>query len=589
MEISQELFGRPQALILGLARAFWPFFAIMGVWSLTWASFMVATPFIFKLIVNSINSPSQNTAVTLSLLTLAYVSAQEALNVCWRIWDIVSLRYSQRIYATVTSSAYHAILGRDMRFFDERNAGQIAKLVSDIGDSFTSLVGILDSTATRLVGIVFSSIFLAAHNIYYGAVFLVWSAVFITLSYRFTARNSVLAADTARHYSERQGILTDIISNIDTVKYFGSTSSEESRLDRSIDDFQKSERLTKFNHIKNQYILGLSVSLLIAGLLFVLLTNFAAGKASAGEAVFVLTVSLNMVWEVWNIGTNIVRSSTTIGSLSAALKVVGEKEERSLGSQPTPSLRGPNTIYPATQSGDAVQICNVSVAYGQERLALDGVNLSVEAGELVAIVGESGAGKTTLTKALTGLVGTSRGRILVLGRDVTTLSPSEIANAITVVPQQPRLFNRTVRENLEYGGRVDSAWTTDQLLHHKAFEFISALPNGLDTLAGALGGNLSGGERQRVAIARSILRDTPIVIFDEPTSALDPVTNNHIMELISDTLRGKTRIIITHQMQTAQECGRVVVLSNGRVVGDGTHDALLRDCPPYKAMWRQEH
>ena len=204
-------------------------------------------------------------------------------------------------------------------------------------------------------------------------------------------------------------------------------------------------------------------------------------------------------------------------------------------------------------------------------------NLVIKPGERIGLVGHSGAGKSTITKLLLRFVDVKTGSITVDGQDIRAIKQDDLRGAISYVPQESVLFHRTIRENIAYG-KPDA--TEEEIIDAArkahAHEFVSQLPQGYDTLVGERGVKLSGGERQRVAIARAMLKNVPILILDEATSSLDSISEQYIQEAFNELMKGKTTIVIAHRLSTIQKMDRIIVLENGAIAEEGTHQKLLK-------------
>ncbi|MDU6785781.1 MAG: ATP-binding cassette domain-containing protein, partial [Veillonella sp.] len=223
-----------------------------------------------------------------------------------------------------------------------------------------------------------------------------------------------------------------------------------------------------------------------------------------------------------------------------------------------------------------VEFNDVSFSYDGEKAALENFTLSVKAGESVALVGPSGAGKTTLANLLPRFYDVTGGSITIDGYNVKDVTFKSLREQIGLVPQETVLFNATIKENILYG-RLDA---TDEDVYEAAkaanvLEFVEKMPDGLDTIVGERGSSLSGGQRQRVAIARAILKDPRILILDEATSALDTESEKLVQEALDRLMKGRTAFVIAHRLSTVQNAHQIVVLNQGRLVEQGTHQALL--------------
>jgi ATP-binding cassette subfamily B protein len=241
-----------------------------------------------------------------------------------------------------------------------------------------------------------------------------------------------------------------------------------------------------------------------------------------------------------------------------------------------PDVRDLPDAVPAPRLRGSLRLEDVEFAYVDGRPVLHDVSLDVEAGQVVAIVGPTGAGKSTIVSLIPRFFDPQRGRVLIDGHDVRSLQLASLRSQIAIVPQEPLLFEGTILENIAYG-RIDAGEQDVLRAARSALvdDFVRTLPDGYETMLGERGASLSGGERQRISIARALLRDAPILILDEPTSALDPVSERMLMDALRTLFQGRTAIVIAHRMSTVAGADQVVVVERGRIVERGTHAQLV--------------
>lgn len=240
-----------------------------------------------------------------------------------------------------------------------------------------------------------------------------------------------------------------------------------------------------------------------------------------------------------------------------------------------------------------IEFQNIDFGYdsenNQKNLLFQNFSFSIQAGEKVALVGESGSGKTTITKLLFRFYENFSGKILFDNKDSKEILLSSLRSQISLVPQRPELFHRTIRENLSFA-KPDATDTeiSEALKKALAFDFVENLPEKMETLVGERGVKLSGGEAQRIAIARSFLENAPIVVLDEATSALDSITEQEIQAGIFDLIADKTAIVIAHRLSTILKMDRIIVMENGKILEEGTHQYLLEKNGKYSEMWKHQ-
>lgn len=327
----------------------------------------------------------------------------------------------------------------------------------------------------------------------------------------------------------------------------------------------------------------------IQGILFVFLEFgtmyfvghlWSEGRISVGTIVLVQMYIFGTFDAVWGFGRALMDIEK---SLSDAKEMVEIFEQE-------PSVKDPTDPEVCHITRGNIEFRDVSFVYekGNQKVFED-FSLQILPGEKVGLVGHSGAGKTTITKILLRFADISHGAVLIDGQDIRSIRQDDLRRNISYVPQEPLLFHRTLKENIAYGKPdVSDGEIIAVAKKACAHEFIKKLPKGYDTLVGERGIKLSGGERQRVVIARAMLKDAPILILDEATSSLDSISEKHIQEALGELMKGRTTIVIAHRLSTIQKMDRILVVENGHIVEEGTHQELVLSDSVYGAFWKQQ-
>ncbi len=359
-------------------------------------------------------------------------------------------------------------------------------------------------------------------------------------------------------------IVNESINGYSVVKNYGGQAYERARFDRaSTNNLKKSLKMVITSSINTpmiQFLMAIAMGMVV----WLALRPEILTSTSAGDFVAYIT------------------AAGLISKPLRALTDVNEKIQR--GVSAAHSVFTMIDTPPEEDHGQLVQpltgqitFDNVSFAYLDKTDALSNINLTIRAGETVALVGRSGAGKTTLVNLLMRFQNITSGQILLDGVPIDQFTLASLRSQIATVGQQVILFDQTVRENIAYGQLATKSDAEVRAAAKDAFaeQFVDALPNGFDTLIGASGMSLSGGQRQRLAIARALLKDAPILILDEATSALDNESEHYIQQALGHAMVGRTTLVIAHRLSTIEQSDRIVVMDQGRIVEQGTHTELL--------------
>jgi ATP-binding cassette subfamily B protein len=432
-----------------------------------------------------------------------------------------------------------------------------------LGPAFLVLAGLCVMMALRwpLVGL-FASIVVAAF---------VAANIWLTELYARPANLKSVALD-----SRIGGAMADSISSNATVKSFGAEDREAARIGGVTDLWRQSVNVT-WSRFTNLWLLhNVLLVVLQAGMTGLLVSLWAKGQAKAGDVAFVITAFMLMTGYLRNIGENIRMTQRGVDDIEDVARYA---------TMPPQVVDAENARTFSPDLGEII-FDRVTFRYKSAEAALYAdFNLLIEPGERVALVGPTGAGKSTFVKLIQRLYDVQGGRILVDGQDIAAVTQGSLRRAIAVVPQDPALFHRSLSENIAYarpGAPEDEIVLAAR--RARAHDFICRLPKGYDTLVGERGVKLSGGERQRVAIARAFLADAPILVLDEATSSLDVETERQVQAAMEELMVGRTTIVIAHRLSTIRGADRILVFENGCIVEEGTHADLVRNGGAYARL-----
>ncbi|MBB4659135.1 ABCB family ABC transporter ATP-binding protein/permease [Parvularcula dongshanensis] len=485
---------------------------------------------------------------------------------------------AQREVATGVFEHLHTL---SLRFHLERRTGGLSRVIErgirSIDFLFRFLLFNIGPTIL-LLGIVCVT-FAIRYDLWLSLI----AAVTVVLYFWFTVTSTEWRLKYRREMNKKDQLANtravDALLNYETVKYFGNEGYEARRYDAALRDYQdaavKSQNSLAVVNIGQAVIIN--VGLLAA--LWLTIRDVTAGNLGIGEVTAVSLVMMQLYQPLNILGfayREIKQGLIDMERMFELLHVV-------------PEVADAKDAKPLEISGAEVVFDDVRFRYDPDREILKGVSFTAKPGEKVAIVGPSGAGKSTIARILYRFYDLEGGSVRIDGQDLRDVTQRSLRASIGMVPQDTVLFNDTVGYNIRYGrpgatqAEVERAAKLAQI-----HDFVLSLPKGYDTLVGERGLKLSGGEKQRVAIARTILKDPPLLILDEATSALDSTTEAGILSALREVENGRTTLVIAHRLSTIVDSDRIVVLREGRVVEEGTHDALLARGGLYASLWRQQ-
>ncbi|WP_345811148.1 ABC transporter ATP-binding protein [Paraburkholderia sp. PREW-6R] len=402
-----------------------------------------------------------------------------------------------------------------------------------------------------------------------GVVVGIGSIVYIVATVALSLGFVAPAARLANAWDTRMGgALADAVSCNGVVKAFGAEEREERLLARVIDKWRHRTRRTWVRGTINGGVQGGMLVAIQAAILGVALLMWAHGKAGVGDITFALTTFFMLQGYLRDVGMHIRNLQRSVNDMEELVSL----ESQPSGIEDRPGAR------PIVISKGEIRFEQVTFHYGANATPLyDDFSVHIAPGERIGLVGHSGSGKTTFIKLIQRLYDVTGGRITIDGQDIAQVRQASLRSQIAIVQQEPVLFHRSLAENIAYA-RPDASRADIERAAKlaSAHDFITALPNGYDTLVGERGVKLSGGERQRVAIARAFLADAPILILDEATSSLDSESEVLIQQAMERLMTGRTTLVVAHRLSTVRALDRLLVLDKGSVIEEGSHEALIR-------------
>ena len=542
-------------------------------------------PYVLKLLINRVTvairlAPVERDAATIFGLFALMVTLWFADTLLVRGYQVLDIYVSPELRKRVQTRMFGYLLGHSPRYFQENFAGKLGQKVKEAGRACVSIMEMVCFDLAKITTMLVISVSLLVGQKAQLALLLVgWMLIYLIGSSLLARRCVTLSKAFSAAVSTSSGKLIDAISNADTIRSFARWRHERVFLDGFFEtERQGSIRVRRFLVVIRLFQSG-GVLTMMAALGYVALTDLLAGRSDLGSFTLVFSLSGLIAMNVWNLSNRMLDFFDNMGNLTEAIELVTQPHEIT----DRPGAR------PLALTSGRIDIEDVSFAHPDGLTLFDRLNLTIGAGEKVALVGPSGGGKSTLVKLLRRQFEPHAGRILIDGQDIASVTWDSVNAAIAEVSQAPGVFHRPVGDNIRYGQLdADEAELVAAAKRAHSHDFILRRPTGYGTIVGEQGIKLSGGEKQRIAIARALLKDARILILDEATSALDSESEHLIQQALWDLMKGRTVIAIAHRLSTITGMDRILYLQAGRIVEQGSHAELVARGGAYSRMWRRQ-
>jgi ATP-binding cassette subfamily B protein len=501
-----------------------------------------------------------------ALLAVALVVFYGLKGWCFYQQEVLTAKTGRRVVLTIRSTLFRKILELPAAFHARRKTGDLlARVIADVNQIKELVLGVgLDVVADSLAFLVQVAILFLIDPVLAGAAVLVIPFLFLG-TMRFSRSVSTAAREQRRKQGELAASLNEMLRSIRVLQAFGRSDLQQGAFDqRDVESLRAEVRMRRLqaNLVR---VVEMGVAVGSALVVWIGARKVFGRDLTSGDLVLFTTYLRSMYRPIQDLA----RLSSRFSKAVASAERIGE-----VLAAPNPIADPPDPV-PLVRARGAIEFRDVSFEYEEGRPALEGVSFAVEPGECVALFGPSGAGKSTLTTLLLRFYDPTSGSILLDGHDLRRYRVAELRRQIAVVFQEPFLFGVSVRENIAFG-KPDA---TEEEIHAaakaaQAHEFIERLPQGYDTVLGEHGASLSGGQRQRVAIARAFVRDAPVLLLDEPMTGLDPRKEGEVRAALRALMKGRTTILVAHNLRAIPKADRIVVLERGRLRAIGTFEEL---------------
>jgi len=547
-------------------------------------SLNVYTPVFYKNIANGFAQPFSESTMQMMLdnfwmVVLFYAGIWTS----WRILEFGIIPLDAGGIKTLEKRCFAVLQKQKFDFFENQFSGSLIKQAGRFSRAYEVIIDwFLFQFLQNVLGISIAFVLFYQQQPTFAYYFLIWVIIFVTWIVGYSIWKLKFDKRVAERDSKLGGAYSDAITNIFIVKSFALEQQEQDNIDEKAQASYLAKRtawILMFISFAVQGIMTMGIELI---LVYLMIDKWQTGTFHVGEFVLFQSILLILVQRLWEFGRTFRNFFTALADAVEMAEIF----------RITDVEKDHDHAKPLVIDKGAIDFKHIFFAYAGSEASnnclFEDFSLHIKAGEKIALVGESGSGKTSLTKLLFRFSEPQSGSICFDDQDAKDFTLASLRSQISLVPQQPELFHRSVYDNIV----LNTGFSKDQVVEaarkSSSLDFIKKLPKAFDTLVGERGIKLSGGEKQRIALARAFLEDAPIVILDEATSALDSITEKKIQKAIFELIEKKTAIVIAHRLSTILRMDRIIVLEAGKIIEQGTHQQLLDLQGKYATMWKHQ-
>lgn len=563
--------------VIEIITRFKRFFIIQLLISIFWAFNMSLRPYLIKIMLNKLAIiPSSQAFNSLAPLITLYIFIYIMMVSAFRFYDWIIFCFHPILKKHISTILIKRMMEHSPAFYQNYLSGSVANKINDITNSVPSII---NTVIDKLFSITLS-LLIAIYTVWtvdtkFAIGLIIWIVAFLTLSIKRAKKIRDLSDKVAGVRSKLAGHVIDILTNITNICFFAQKKYESKYFDTMHQNNIQIEQIRGWFLIKTHTLQQISFVIFQLICFYWLILGIENHTITVGDFALILILNTSIINYLQTISREIGEFSTSLGNLMQGLRLISSPIE-------IKDIVGAKNI---NISKGEILFENVRFDHETKPLFKD-LCLKISSGEKVGLVGYSGAGKSSFVNLILRLFNTKEGRIIIDNQDIKEVSRESLRKAIGFIPQDPSLFYRTILENIRYAKENASNEEVIQAAKKaNAHSFICNLSKSYNTLLGEKGVKLSGGERQRIAIARVILKNSPILILDEATSHLDSITEAMVQESLLDLMKEKTTIVIAHRLSTLLNMDRILVFDKGKIVQDGHHKDLIAVKGLYKKLW----